>query len=139
MKAIATLLLLSVFSGHVWAQTKTAPAEKAAAAPSAIVFAAPSEFKDQLTQQGGVLIDVRTPQEYSRGHLANAKLITLNELDFRQQISSLDKTQPVFLYCSLGTRSSKAASIMREEGFTKVYTLKGAYRDLVQLGIEEQK
>jgi hypothetical protein len=72
-----------------------------------------------------VVIDVRTPEEYSKGHLQNAKNIDWNGANFDKQTESMDKTKPVFVYCLSGGRSSAAAAKMRSNGFTTVYELEG--------------
>jgi len=72
-----------------------------------------------------VVIDVRTPEEYSKGHLQNAKNIDWNGANFDKQTESIDKTKPVFVYCLSGGRSSAAAAKMRSNGFTTVYELEG--------------
>lgn len=70
------------------------------------------------------LVDVRTPEEFEKGHLENAKNIDLNAGDFDSRVSELDKDKPVFLYCLTDTRSQAAADNLREEGY-EVYLLKG--------------
>lgn len=70
------------------------------------------------------IIDVRTPEEFSKGHLENALNIDWNGSDFDAQITKLDKSKPVFVYCLSGGRSSSAANQMRSDGF-KVYQLDG--------------
>lgn len=72
-----------------------------------------------------VIIDVRTPGEFSSGHLENALNYDWNGSEFDQQIASLDKSKPVFVYCLSGGRSSAAADKMRSIGFKEVYELKG--------------
>ena len=72
-----------------------------------------------------VIVDVRTPEEYSNGHLPNAKNFDWQGDQFDKQITLLDKSTPVFVYCHSGKRSSAAASRMRTEGFEKVYELDG--------------
>jgi thioredoxin 1 len=72
-----------------------------------------------------VVIDVRTPEEFSKGHLQNAKNIDWNGANFDKQTESIDKTKPVFVYCLSGGRSSAAAAKMRSNGFTTVYELEG--------------
>jgi rhodanese-related sulfurtransferase len=74
---------------------------------------------------GATIIDVRTPGEYSAGHLQNALNYNWNGDDFDKQIASLDKTKPVFVYCHSGRRSNAAAKKMRANGFAEVYELKG--------------
>lgn len=71
------------------------------------------------------VIDVRTSEEFSKGHLPNAKNIDWRGSDFDKQLASLDKSKPVFLYCLSGGRSSSAASAMRASGFKEVYELDG--------------
>jgi rhodanese-related sulfurtransferase len=71
------------------------------------------------------LIDVRTPGEYSSGHLPNAVLIDVSGREFRQRAARLDKTKPVFVYCASGVRSERAAKLLSEMGFAKIFDLKG--------------
>ena len=71
------------------------------------------------------IIDVRTPDEFSKGHLQNAKNVDWNGNDFDEQVALLDKSKPVFVYCLSGGRSSSAANKMRNEGFHEVYELDG--------------
>ena len=73
------------------------------------------------------LIDVRTPEEFAKGHLEGAKNINFNAADFDNQITQLDKTKPVFIYCHSGGRSGKAYKKMKAHGFTTVYDMKGGY------------
>ena len=84
------------------------------------------EFEKQLTQTpNGQVVDVRTPGEFTGGHLKNAVNIDVNSSDFQQQIATLDKNQPVFVYCLAGSRSASAASYMRGQGFATVYEMNG--------------
>lgn len=71
------------------------------------------------------IIDVRTPDEFSGGHLQNAQNIDVSSSDFEQQIETLDKSKPVFIYCLSGGRSASAANTMRGAGFKEVYELNG--------------
>ena len=71
------------------------------------------------------LIDVRTAEEYSVSHLKNAQNICVTDDDFRDKVAVLDKNKPVYVYCKSGNRSGKAAKILKEMGFEKVYDLQG--------------
>jgi thioredoxin len=83
------------------------------------------EFAEKLKEMPtATIIDVRTPDEFSKGHLANANNYDWNGNEFDKQIAPLDKSKPIFIYCLSGGRSSSAASKMRSEGFT-VYELDG--------------
>lgn len=84
------------------------------------------EFSEKLQkQESPQLVDVRTPDEYSKGHLKNALNYDWNGDNFESQIQNLDKSKPVYVYCLSGRRSAAAAEKMRSEGFTKVYELEG--------------
>jgi len=71
------------------------------------------------------ILDVRTPEEFAKGHLANALNYDWNGDDFDKQIAGLDKSKPVLVYCLSGGRSASAADQMRQEGFKEVYEMKG--------------
>jgi rhodanese-related sulfurtransferase len=85
----------------------------------------PADFQQQLQAHKGVLLDVRTPEEFNEGHLGNAMNIDYKNSDFKDQLQKLDKTKPYFVYCKAGVRSEKATEIMKEQGFTEVYHMKG--------------
>ncbi len=87
---------------------------------SAIEFA--NKIKELPT---AAIIDVRTPGEFEKAHLVNALNYDWNGNEFENQIASLDKSKPVFVYCLSGGRSSSAAKKMRSNGFTQVYELSG--------------
>jgi len=85
------------------------------------------EKKLEVTKEKTIL-DVRTKDEFGQGHLANATMIDYYKSDFKQQVSKLDKTKPVFVYCAAGGRSSSASGILIELGFKNVYDLQGGMR-----------
>ena len=73
-----------------------------------------------------MVIDVRTRPEYEENHIVGVKkLIPLDKL--KKRIGELEefKDKPVVLYCRSGRRSSKAAKILVENGFKKIYNLTG--------------
>ncbi len=71
------------------------------------------------------IIDVRTDGEVAIGVIENAKQIDLSNPDFEGAISKLDKSEPVFVYCAVGGRSSRASEVFKNSGFEKVYNLEG--------------
>lgn len=71
------------------------------------------------------LIDVRTPKEYKEGHLKNAVNINYYDNTFLEEMSKLDKSKELYIYCRSGNRSGKAAKKLGKMGFTKVYDLEG--------------
>lgn len=98
----------------------------------------PIEFSKKIKEtKSAIIVDVRTPEEYSQGHLQDAKNIDWNGNDFEKQISALDKAQPIFVYCLSGGRSSSAANKMRSIGFVKVYELDGGILKWRNAGLPE--
>lgn len=72
-----------------------------------------------------IVLDVRTSEEYSQGHLSNAVMIDYYQSDFKQRLGKLDKAKPVFVYCAAGARSEGAVQVLKELGFKQIYDLKG--------------
>jgi thioredoxin len=70
----------------------------------------------------GILLDVRTPQEYSRGHIEGATLISTNDREFVNKVSLLQKDKPIYVYCLTGSRSRMVANYLAKEGYG-VYNL----------------
>lgn len=94
----------------------------------------PSEFEKAAATKDAVIIDVCTPAEFNRSHLASAVNINLNDPDFEVHISQLEKGKPYYVYCYVGQRSATAAKLMREMGFSRVYELEGGLKRWVQEG-----
>lgn len=87
-----------------------------------------NDFQNKLkTTKEAQLLDVRTPEEYSQGHLEKAENIDYRNEAFKNQVEKLDKNKPVFVYCLSGGRSGQAAKILHEKGFTDVYDMQGGY------------
>lgn len=82
-------------------------------------------FEKQMEDSASQIIDVRTPEEYAEGHIANAVNMNINNPNFETLIVSLNKEQPVMVYCKAGGRSAKAAGILKDNGFKQVYDLDG--------------
>ena len=76
----------------------------------------------ELVSQGARLIDVRSPGEFSGGHIDGARNIPVGEIAGRAgELGAPDK--PIIVYCASGTRSAMAARTLRSAGFSKVYNL----------------
>ncbi|HOQ36188.1 MAG TPA: FAD-dependent oxidoreductase [Acetivibrio sp.] len=71
------------------------------------------------------LLDIRTANEYNRGHINGFINIPLDSL--RSRLTEIDKTKPVYVTCQVGLRGYIAARILSQNGFD-VYNLSGGYR-----------
>jgi phage shock protein E len=75
-------------------------------------------------QQGAVVIDVRTPSEFSAGHYPGALNIPLQDLESR--LGELgDKKRAIVVYCASGMRSAQAAKRLSAASFTDVINAGG--------------
>ncbi len=74
-----------------------------------------------------ILVDVRTPSEYEAGTIGNARNINWEDANFANEISKLDKSKPIFIFCQKGGRSGEALNKMKELGFKEVYDLEAGY------------
>ena len=75
----------------------------------------PCEQIKQILEQGGALLDVRTPGEFASGAIPGAKNVPLNGLP--AILPTLPKDQPILLYCRSGARSGMAQRFLAQEGF----------------------
>lgn len=73
------------------------------------------------------LLDVRTPTEFAAGHLKAARNIDIRDSTFIRQLAQLDRSRPILVYCLVGGRSAKAATLLADAGFERIYDMQGGY------------
>ena len=77
-----------------------------------------------LEREKPIILDVRTPREYKQGHLAQAVLIPVQELQRRLAELSAYRDREILVYCATGNRSTVASKIMIDKGFTRITNLR---------------
>ncbi len=90
---------------------------------SGIADVEPREATRLINTENAVMLDMRSEEEFHKGHIANAI-----HLDTPQNISSkLEKLRgkPVIVYCNTGNRSVGVCGKLHKQGFEPVYNLKG--------------
>ena len=80
---------------------------------------------DAVVAKGGLLIDVREPEEVAKGDIPGSVNIPLGAL--RQRLEDLPKDQPIYITCQVGLRGYLAARILAAEGCTAI-NLDGGYK-----------
>jgi rhodanese-related sulfurtransferase len=85
---------------------------------------APDAFEKAITSKVQ-LIDVRTPGEFSTGHLQGARNLDWTGGQLESSMESLDKNAPVMVYCAAGGRSADAREALVKAGFKDVRDLAG--------------
>ncbi|MFZ5439278.1 MAG: rhodanese-like domain-containing protein [Myxococcota bacterium] len=76
----------------------------------------------RMVQEGAKLVDVRSPAEFGSGHIPGAVNVPVNELGAKLKAIG-PKDKPVIVYCASGTRSAMARSMLKSQGFEKVFNL----------------
>lgn len=97
------------------------------------------QFADVITDPLVQRLDVRTPAEYSEGHIPGSLNINVLDPQFAVMADSLlQKEKPVALYCRSGRRSKKAAEILSQSGY-KVFELGNGFNGWQKAGEEIEK
>lgn len=78
-----------------------------------------------LLEQGAMLVDTRTKEEYENGHIPGAKHMEVDQL--RENLAQLDMSKAVYIYCQVGVRGYIASRILRQHGIDS-YNLAGGYQ-----------
>ena len=95
----------------------------------------PKEFNEFL-KGDAQLIDVRTPKEFNKEHIINAKNKNYFAEDFSSIIEEFDKEKPILIYCRSGKRSGKSIEQFKKAGFTKIYELEGGILNWKENGLK---
>ncbi len=72
-----------------------------------------------------IILDVRTPGEFSESFIEGAELLNYQSSDFKDKVQELDKNKTYLVYCRSGMRSAASADIMVKMGFENLYNLVG--------------
>ncbi|MEW6144443.1 MAG: rhodanese-like domain-containing protein [Thermodesulfobacteriota bacterium] len=70
---------------------------------------------------GFIILDVRTAEEFSGGHIEGARNIDVKSESFSDEVGKLDRSKTYLVHCRTGRRSETAVEVMEEMGFTDIY------------------
>lgn len=83
----------------------------------------------KLVAAGGLLIDVREPDEYAEKHAQGAINIPVGEIERRlgevEKLAGGDKKKPIVVYCAMGGRAAKAKKALARAGYEQVTNVGG--------------
>jgi len=89
----------------------------------------------KLINNDAVVLDMRSAESFSRGHIVGARNVPMDELDGHLDKLARFKSKPVVAVCDAGITSSKAVNTLRNSGFESVYNLKGGMNAWGQAGL----
>ena len=122
MKKHLSLIFIVVFTFLSFSCKDKQP-EKITTSKGEINRVSPLEFQEKL--KNNLLIDIRTPREFTQGKIEGAININYYDRNFLEEIGKFDKSKPIFIYCRSGSRTNSAAKKMSNLGFVQVYDLNG--------------
>ena len=102
---------------------------------SGMVDVEPTDAVALINNGGGVVIDLRNSEAFSRGHIVNARNVPFDELDANKDKIDELKDKPVVAVCDSGVNSTKAVATLRNSGFESAYGLKGGMSAWGQAGM----
>ena len=89
----------------------------------------------KLINNDAVVIDLRSVDAFSKGHIVNARNIPSDELDAKMNSLEAIKSKPIVAVCDAGPTSTKAVTTLRSAGFESVYGIKGGMSGWTQAGL----
>ncbi len=105
------------------------PATQAADASGSLPDRDPALAKRMIEEEGGILLDVRTPQEFDEAHLEGAVNLSHDQIESQlaeiEALTGGDKSKPIVTYCRSGNRAGKARTTLEAAGYTNVTNVGG--------------
>ena len=90
-------------------------------------------------EKKAIVLDVRTPGEFSQGHIAKATNLDVNNPNAFNNYKSLDKTKAYIIICRTKNRSGVVANYMIQNGFTNIYQVTDGMVGWMQNNLPIQK
>ncbi len=95
-------------------------------------------FWDEIAlrvEQGAILVDVRSPEEFELGTIPTAVNIPLDNL--RDRLGEIPSSREVIVFCAVGLRGYLAERIFRQRGYEKVFNLDGGYKTWISASADQ--
>ena len=128
IKTIYMIFFVCAFSFGLWACAGNKKAE--------YKNLTSAQFEEFIKDSEVQLLDVRTPEEYTEGHIPSSLNINVKDENFASHIDDLlTKDKKVAVYCRSGKRSRAAAEILVKKGF-KAYNLDKGILNWIEEGRE---
>lgn len=94
----------------------------------------PVEAILKINRDDALVLDVRTQDEFARGHITGARHVPLADLDKRLPEFAKHKSRPVILCCQSGARSASALATLKKAGFEHAFNLRGGLQEWERTG-----
>jgi rhodanese-related sulfurtransferase len=125
----AVILIAALGLGCSRAVTEaTTPSDMTAETVTRIIPVDPARAAALLGNSNVIVLDIRTPGEFSKGHLRGATNIDFTAHDFADRVAALDRDQTYLLHCAIGGRSARCLSVFEKLQFKSILHLEGGIR-----------
>jgi len=123
--AAALVAVATLATGCSSSAASVSAGPTAASVPAAGSSLPAAEFAAAAKMANTVLLDVRTPAEFSSGHLPGAVNLDVEAADFATKAATLDPAKSYAIYCRSGNRSKVAMTALQQLGISSLYDLSG--------------
>lgn len=130
-KWVIGLVVVAALVGSFFAFSTPAKNDTTKTASTKVSITSFSQVQTAV-KNGGQLLDVRTADEYTAGHIEGASNFSLQDLQAGKLPTDV-KDQALFAYCRSGNRSGQATTILKAAGYTNVTDL-GAITHVQAIG-----
>ena len=97
------------------------------------------EATQLINRSDALVVDLRSAEDYAKGHILGAKSFPLADLERRAGELEKLKLKPLILHCGDGNRAGGGVTLLRGKGFDKVHNLGGGYAAWLQAGLPVEK
>ena len=97
------------------------------------------EATQLMNRDDAIVVDLRDAADYARGHILGAKNLPLADLERRAGELDRHKSKPLIVHCGDGNRAARALTVLRKQGFDKLYSLSGGFAAWQQAGLPTEK
>ncbi len=142
MKKLRNWLVVLAATAFVSTGLFSAPAGEPAQAKDKIdgvQHVDPKQAQKLIADKTVIVLDIRTPGEFQKGHIAGAKNIDFQASDFEKRIDSLDKSKTYLVHCASGGRSTRCLPVLAKHEFQSVYHLDGGIKAWEKDGLPVEK
>jgi len=139
IKPLLPLLSAALALNFIGSNLAAAEAETAGKPDAVIQHVDPQQAEKLLAEKKVVVLDIRTPAEFSSGRIAGAKNIDFQAPDFEQRIDRLDKSKTYLVHCASGGRSTRSLQLFKKLQFQTIYHLDGGVKAWSKAGLPLEK
>ena len=96
----------------------------------------PVAFYEALARQSNaMIIDTRPAYKFEEYRMKDA-VLAVSQKELLKVVKDQPKNRPLFVYCEFGDRSKRAVKVLGQNGYSKIFELKGGLLEWIEQGLE---